>query len=181
MVRGTFWATAIMASGCASNTVDDTDLSLSEQPAACTQDLDVGRCGTGDDQVECAGAEGEEQAFVALLEGDPIELIQGFQGSRMFALAARTSDIDPGNTPEATPDDSPLLDANIYRVGYNTLGRTRGWTPFAADPDDVNSFIATQIYVLVDDVGSGEELTADIRIEDAQGVTRCGTLDFVAR
>ncbi len=172
--------------GCASEPGGLQDTATTPEidtSSPCTDDIEIGRCGLADTLDECAGIEGEEHVFVPLESGDPVAIITGFQGARMFALAARTSGIEPGDPSTPPTDADPLVDAAVRRTEFSTVGRYRGWMAFVEDPEDATRHMNLEIYVLLESenpVETGQELVAEVRIADANGTQRCGTSTFTA-
>lgn len=183
------FALAAFVCGCEAPTdadlFDDTD--IVEEPSAslddCAGDLEVGRCGVVGTLAECVGGAGEEHVFVPVLEGDVIRIITGFQGSRMLALAARTTDIDPGVLDAPPSDAQPLVDASVLASEVSVVGRYRTWVPFTYSPTEAESLEALELYVQLESanpVESGQALTALVTVVDNADTLRCGTVGFVA-
>jgi hypothetical protein len=136
--------------------------------------LQIGHCIDRDTGNPCRDFDSEQREFVPLGPGVVVPQIVGFQGSPMFVLAVRISDLE--ESPDAR---SSMLQLEVS-LGDDFIGGNTSRPDFVADPDSSIYQIAPQLYVvtlLSDEViGSEAEVFAMVT---APSATACAEATFV--
>ncbi|MBW2461549.1 MAG: hypothetical protein JRH11_07870 [Deltaproteobacteria bacterium] len=171
---------ALVVSGCTTGGPDSGGL----PPApSCEgmEPLELGRCIDTITGEDCTGQLDEEPRFESLMDGGPLSLVTGPQGSSMFVVAVRTEGIDGGNPDQPTGVNNPLVEITVVDGAGESVAVLRRYSAFSPDPTRPGSLFNGGFFVVIDDLcRHGEELTAVALLEDANGDQRCGQLTFVA-
>jgi hypothetical protein len=153
-----------------------------ELPVCAEASAQIGRCQLADTGGNCTGVPDEQRQFVALAGGDPVAMVTGIQGAKMFVLAMRTSAIMPGNPADPTSPENP--DVSITLVdGADPIAFYHGTPVFSAVPAVPDLYEVAGLFVVLN--GTGEELLgrllqATAELQDMNGELRCGSIEFTA-
>lgn len=166
------------------NEPSDARLPRSDANPSCiaSPTLEIGTCRVAGTADPCTGVAGELTEFVAVADGTAISMVVGPQGATMFVLAIRTSGIEPGDPANVTSPDNPTITITLVHEQGSEMALYRGRAAFE-DADVAPMVEVNGLFVVVE--GSiaeliGTHLTAHANVVDANGVTRCGALGFVA-
>ena len=141
---------------------------------ASQANLQIGHCIDRDTGNPCRDFDSEQREFVPLGPGVVVPQIVGFQGSPMFVLAVRASDL------EGSPEErSPLVQLEVSRGDFFIGGYTSR-PDFIADPDSSIHRIAPQLYVvtLLSDEAIGNEAEVLAMVTAPSG-TACAETTFM--
>ncbi len=166
------------------NTADANPREPDAHIAECAaQSATLGQCKLRGMDIECNGVPDEDGVFVPLNPGDPVRMVLGPQGARMFVLAVQTTGIHPGDPENPASTDRPNVTISLYRSGNEETALYRGRPAFLPGEENPEALEALGLFVIID--GGVEELIdaeleAVVEIEDVNGELRCGSVMFVA-
>lgn len=143
----------------------------------------LGRCELAVSGDECTGVPDEERVFVALEEGDPVNIVVGPQSASMFVLGLQTTGMHPGDPNDPASQDNPDVAIDLRDDTGETLALYHGRPAFKQNADEPTLLEAAGLFVIVDGSGSklvGDKLTALAEVHDRDGVTKCSKVTFTA-
>ena len=138
--------------------------------------LTFGACVRADDSP-CVSVADADARFLSLAPNDTVDLVVGFQGATMMALAVRADGIAPGTT----ASDYPRVDVGLDNADGERIASFFNGVPFEAVDGDTFEWLF--VFLIVPGAGgelTGQILTASGSVVDTNGEARCGSVDVVA-
>lgn len=139
--------------------------------------LSIGACVLGDGSP-CTSVTDTDAVFRALTSGDTVDLVVGFQGATMLALAVRADGIEPGTD---GGDDRPRIDLGLDNADGARISSYFNGVAF--DSVDADTFEWRFVFLVVPGAGAeltGQTLTASGNVTDTNGQVRCGAIEIEA-
>ena len=172
----------LLLTGCIGGPDERTPPDLPPPPSCGGMpDLELGRCIDESTGAQCAGGEGEVASFETMTSGSDLRYVTGPQGSSMFVIAARAEGIYPGDPENPLGRESPLVEMTLVNEAGATISVLRRRAAFDPDPAASGMYFNGGFFVIVDDRCPRDQmLRAVATLEDRDGETRCGDLEFTA-